>query len=90
MKFELPKLSKVPVSIPHFPTTECSFVFRTIKFFTYEKIAKVLDTRVETKFGVLNEELSLEYDRNPIEIKETACHLTERFLSYIIGRFGGF
>ena len=38
---------------------------------------------VETKFRVLNEELSLEYDRNPIETirsnKRSQCHGTEKW-----------
>ena len=47
MKFELPKLDKAPVKIPHFPTLECAFVYRALEFFTYEKIAKVLGTTPE-------------------------------------------
>ena len=47
MKFELPKLGKAPVELPHFPTRECAFVFRALEFFTYEKIAAVLGTTAE-------------------------------------------
>ncbi len=47
MKFELPKLDKAPVKIPHFPTLECAFVYRALEFFTYEKIAKTLGTTPE-------------------------------------------
>ena len=44
MIFELPKSGKEPVKFPHFPTRECTFVFRALEFFTYEKIAEILDT----------------------------------------------
>ncbi len=44
MKFELPKIGKKPVDFNHFPTKECAFVFRALEFFTYEKIAEILDT----------------------------------------------
>jgi len=47
MKFELPKLGKAPVSFPHFPTKECAFVFRALEFFSYEKIAQILDATPE-------------------------------------------
>ncbi len=47
MKFELPKLGKMPVSLPHFPTAEAAFVFRALEFFTYEKIAALLGTTAE-------------------------------------------
>lgn len=47
MKFELPKLGKAPVSVSHFPTKECAFVFRALEFFTYEKIAEILETEPE-------------------------------------------
>ena len=47
MKFALPKPGKEPVCLPHFPTRECAFVFRALEFFTYEKIAEILDTTPE-------------------------------------------
>jgi len=47
MKFELPKLGKNPVSLPHFPTRECAFVFRALEFFSYDKIAEILETTPE-------------------------------------------
>ncbi len=47
MTFELPKLGKAPVAVPHFPTKECAFVFRALEFFTYEKIAEILGTTPE-------------------------------------------
>lgn len=47
MKFELPKIGKKPVDFLHFPTKECTFVFRALEFFTYEKIAKFLKTTPE-------------------------------------------
>lgn len=47
MKFELPKLGKEPVKLLHFPTKECAFVFRALEFFTYEKIAEILETAPE-------------------------------------------
>jgi len=47
MKFELPKLGKAPVECPHFPTKECAFVFRALEFFTYGKIAEILETTPE-------------------------------------------
>ena len=47
MKFELPKIGKKPVDFLHFPTKECTFVFRALEFFTYEKIAKLLKTTSE-------------------------------------------
>ena len=47
MKFELPKLGKKPVSFPHFPTRVCTFVFRALEFFSYGKIAEILETTPE-------------------------------------------
>ena len=47
MKFELPEIGKKPVDFFHFPTKECAFVFRALEFFTYEKIAEILDTTPE-------------------------------------------
>ena len=47
MKFKLPKMGKAPVKLPHFPTKECAFVFRALEFFSYEKIAEILDTEPE-------------------------------------------
>jgi len=47
MKFELPALGKEPVKTPHFPSNECTFVFRALEFFTYEKIASLLGTTAE-------------------------------------------
>lgn len=47
MKFQLPKIGKKPVDFLHFPTKECTFVFRALEFFTYEKIAKLLKTTSE-------------------------------------------
>lgn len=43
-KFELPKLGRKPVDLLHFPTRECAFVFRALEFFTYDKIAEILET----------------------------------------------
>ncbi len=47
MKFKLPAIGKKPVDFFHFPTKECAFVFRALEFFTYEKIAEILDTTPE-------------------------------------------
>lgn len=47
MKFTLPKLGKKPIDFPHFPSRECAFVFRALEFFSYEKIAQILDTTPE-------------------------------------------
>lgn len=44
MKFELPGIGKEPVEFLHFPTKECAFVFRALEFFSYEKIAQILET----------------------------------------------
>lgn len=44
MKFELPKLGKKPVCFSHFPTKESAFVFRALEYFSYEKIAEILET----------------------------------------------
>lgn len=47
MKFELPKIGKEAVNFSHFPTRVCTFVFRALEFFTYEKIATILGTTPE-------------------------------------------
>jgi len=47
MNFELPKLDKAPVEIPHFPNAVCAFVYRALEFFTYDRIAKFLGTTAE-------------------------------------------
>lgn len=47
MKFELPKLGKAPTPFPHFPSRQCAFVFRALEFFSYEKIAALLETTAE-------------------------------------------
>ena len=54
MTFELPKLGKAPVALPHFPSRMCAFVFRALEFFTYEKIATLLKTTPDNirKLGV--------------------------------------
>lgn len=43
-------------------------------------------TEVETKFNVLNEEFSLEYDRNPIETIKTRLKSTESIIKKLVRR----
>lgn len=41
---------------------------------------------VETKFSVLNEELSMQYDRNPIETIKTRLKSPESILENVTGK----
>lgn len=47
MGFQLPPLGKAPVPTPHFPTSECAFVFRGLEFFSYQKLGEILGTTAE-------------------------------------------
>ncbi len=62
MKFELPKLGKASVPLPHFPSEEAAFVFRALEFFTYEKIAEILGTTPEN-VRVLGDAMGISCDR---------------------------
>lgn len=48
MEFHLPQLGKPAIPFPHFPTRQQAFIFRAFEFATPERIAKTLDTSVDT------------------------------------------
>ena len=48
MEFHLPQLGKPAIPFPHFPTRQQAFIFRAFEFATPERIAKTLETSVDT------------------------------------------
>ena len=45
--FELPKIGKKAIELPHFPTAHQAFIFRAYEYFPPEKIADILGTTPE-------------------------------------------
>lgn len=48
MIYSLPKVSKEPIPLLHFPTRHQAFIFRACEYVSKEKIAKILGTDVQT------------------------------------------
>ena len=60
MIYSLPKVSKEPVSLMHFPTRHQAFIFRVCEYVSKEKIAKILGTDVQTVAQAM-EDMGLHY-----------------------------